>query len=161
MKRPAVPAAIGLIILLFAGTAATGEKATALDDLTKGKAALQKKCKFCHSLTRTLAQNKDRGGWSQTVKRMVTYGAPLNKAEREQVTDYLAAKSSFETNCNACHSNLRVLSDSAIGTDWSKTVERMSAHLDELAKKDAEKAALTPEEVEAIAAYLTLVIPKN
>lgn len=161
MKRTAVTAAITLTLLLCAGPAAAGEEATALDSLTRGKAVLQKKCKFCHSLSRTLAKNKDRGGWSQTVKRMVTYGAPLNKAEREEVTDYLAAKSSFETSCNACHSNLRVLSDSALGTDWTKTVERMSAHLDELAKKDAEKATLTPEEVEAIAAYLTLVIPKD
>ena len=148
-------------LALFAANLSAGEAAGSLEVLTEGKTAFEKKCGFCHSLARTLSQNKERAQWSQAVKRMVAYGAPLNSTERNAVTSYLTAKSNFETNCNACHSNLRVLSGEAIGKDWKETVGRMAKHLDELAAKDKDAKRLTAEEIDEIAAYLSLNIPKD
>ena len=50
-----VLAAAALCLLLLPRSAATEEGATVLDGLTQGKAAMEKKCKFCHSLSRTLS----------------------------------------------------------------------------------------------------------
>lgn len=146
--------------LLAAGLSA-GDDPGPNEVLARGKTAFEKKCSFCHSLARTLAQNKSRSQWSTTVKRMVSYGAPLNRSERDAVTSYLTAKSNFETSCNSCHSSLRVLSDEAIKKDWSETVGRMAKHLSELAAKDKEARQLTEEEIGEIAAYLSLNIPKD
>jgi mono/diheme cytochrome c family protein len=150
-----------LALALFAAAVPAGDGAATLDVLTEGKAAFEKKCSFCHSLARTLSQNKERGQWSMTVKRMVSYGAPLNSGQRQAVTSYLTAKSNFETNCNACHSSLRVLSGDAFKQEWKATVGRMAKHLEELAAKDKEARLLTAEEVDEIAAYLSLNIPKD
>jgi len=150
-----------LALSFFSAAAPAGEGAAARDVLADGKAAFEKKCSFCHSLARTLSQNKERGQWSMTVKRMVSYGAPLNSGQRQAVTAYLTAKSNFETNCNACHSNLRVLSGDAFTQDWKTTVGRMAKHLEELAAKDKEARQLTAEEIDEIAAYLSLNIPKD
>jgi hypothetical protein len=45
--------------------------------------------------------------------------------------------------------------------DWKKTVGRMAKHLDELASKDKEARQLTEQEVDEIAAYLSINIPKD
>ena len=150
-----------LALALFSAAVPAGEGASSLEVLTEGKTAFEKKCAFCHSLARTLSLNKERSQWSQTVKRMVAYGSPLNSAQRTAVTSYLTAKSNFETNCNGCHSSLRVLAGDAFRSDWSETVGRMAKHLEELAAKDQEAKKLTAEEIEEIAAYLSLNIPKD
>lgn len=161
MKKILTAITISAALALSLSAVTAGEGPDRVETLQDGKATMDKACKICHSLSRTLSKQKDRQGWDQTVKRMVTYGAPLNKAQRDSVASYLTAKSSFEINCNACHSNLRVLSDSALGTDWKATVNRMAKHLDELSAKDQEARKLSAEEIQDIAAYLTIVIPKD
>ena len=155
-------AAVAVLALALSSADLTAEEAASAQEvLAGGKEAFEKKCAFCHSLARTLSLNKERAQWSQTVKRMVSYGAPLNSVQRDAVTSYLTAKSNFETNCNACHSSLRVLSGDAFKSDWSETVGRMAKHLEELAAKDKDARQLTAGEVEEIAAYLSLNIPKD
>lgn len=161
MKKAITAFTISAAVVLSLSAVTAGEGPDRLETLRDGKATMEKACKMCHSLSRALSTNKDREGWDQTVKRMVTYGAPLNKGQRDAVASYLTAKSSFETNCNACHSNLRVLSDSALGTDWKATVDRMVKHLEELSKKDQEARQISEEEAQDIGAYLTIVIPKD
>jgi len=161
MKYTLTAAFAVLAAVLFVTGVPAQESGDSVEVLSEGKAAFEKKCSFCHSLARSLALNKERSQWSRTVKRMVSYGAPLNSAQREAVTSYLTAKSNFETHCNACHSNLRVLSDEAVKMDWKETVGRMAKHLDELASKDKEARQLTGQEVDEIAAYLSINIPKD
>jgi mono/diheme cytochrome c family protein len=161
MKYLLTAALAALAASLFVSAVPAQEGADPMETLAGGKAAFEKKCSFCHSLARSLALQKDRSQWSRTVKRMVSYGAPLNSSERGAVTSYLSAKSNFETHCNACHSNLRVLSDEAIKNDWKETVGRMAKHLDELASKDKEAKQLSPQEIDEIAAYLSINIPKD
>lgn len=158
-----VLAAVFAVALLGSAVSAarSAEGESRVDVLRTGKEKFEQTCKFCHSLERALAKNKSREEWSLTIKRMVTYGAPLNSSQRDSVTDYLAAKSSFETNCNACHSNLKVLSRPLGDTDWKGTIERMAGHLKDLAGKEGGTKELSAGEIEDIAAFLTIVIPKD
>lgn len=153
---------LAVAALMLSAPAAPGvaqDTADAVTHLREGKASFEKNCGFCHSLSRALSKTKNREEWSQAVKRMVTYGAPLNSGQREAVTAYLTAQSSFKTSCNTCHSSLRVLSEEASGKDWKGTVERMSAHLKELSKKDKDARQFSDKDVEEIAALLSIVIP--
>jgi len=161
MKSIGSIAAAGIIVAATCSLARAAGEESRLEVLRTGKSKFEQTCKFCHSLERSLTKNKSREEWSQTVKRMVTYGAPLNSVQREAVTSYLAARSTFEKSCNSCHSSLRVLAGPVQGRDWKATVERMDAHLEGLGKEDAEMRQLSPAEVEDIAALLTLVIPAD
>ena len=159
MKKLMNLAAAALTLSALAAPGFAQEKADAVTHLKEGKASFEKGCGFCHSLSRALSKTKSREEWSQAVKRMVTYGAPLDSGQREAVTAYLTAQSSFKTSCNTCHSSLRVLSEEAAGKDWKSTVGRMSAHLKELSKKDKDARQFSDQDVEEIAAFLSIVIP--
>ena len=161
MKYPLTAALAVLAATLFMSGVPARASADPVETLAAGKTVFEKRCGFCHSLARSLAQNKERSQWSRTVKRMVSYGASLNSSERGEVTSYLTAKSNFETYCNTCHSNLKVLSGEAVKKDWKETVGRMTKHLDELVSKDKETRQLTAQEVDEIAAYLSINIPKD
>ena len=107
-----------------------------------------------------LAKVYDRAGWTVSVKRMVTYGAPLNAAERDDVIGYLTGRSSFAQNCSTCHDATRVVPDDDKGRDWSALLKRMSAHLGELESKGLSKgiSSLSDETREEIAAFLTVIL---
>ena len=148
-------------VLLSLSSLPAEESTDVVESLRDGKAKMEQYCVLCHSLSRVLSKTTDRKGWDDTVKRMVTHGAPFNTEFRASVVNYLTAKSSFETHCNACHSNLRVLSSKALGADWMATTGRMAKHMEELSHKDPEARLLSEEDIRNIAAYLTIVIPKD
>ena len=131
-----------------------------IDSFRAGKVVLEKKCKLCHSLRLPLAKVYDRVEWTVSVKRMVTYGAPLNAAERNNVISYLAGRSSFARNCSACHDAARVVPDDDKGRDWTALLKRMSTHLGELENKGMSKgiASMSDEALEEIAAFLTVIL---
>jgi cytochrome c2 len=131
-----------------------------VDSFRAGKGVLEKKCKLCHSLRLPLAKIYDREEWTIAVKRMVTYGAPLNATERNDVIAYLAGRSSFSRNCSACHEAARVVPDDDGGRDWMAILKRMSGHLGELEAKGLSKgiAPLSDEAREEIAAFLTVIL---
>lgn len=104
-------------------------------ELGAGKAAFEKNCRLCHTLERSLAKHDDVDGWTQTVKRMVLYGAPLKSPERVQVARYLAAQSLFASSCKACHSPTKAVGDAPGARDWKAIGERMAAHLAELERQ--------------------------
>lgn len=127
----------------------------------QGKEAFESRCRLCHSIQTPLAKMKSREEWSQTVKKMVLYGAAVSADERETIVTYLAAQSTFARRCTGCHDPLRVV-DAAPGTrSWKALVERMSGHVRELEAKGERKGQppLSPQEVEEIAALLTLLVP--
>lgn len=68
-----------------AGMEATEETGGALD----GDALVSERCTVCHTRERIDNQDKDEAGWTETVDRMIGYGAQLNDAEREAVIQYL------------------------------------------------------------------------
>lgn len=158
-RMTALTAAAAIIIALPLISAATGpDRVEALRD---GKEKVEGYCSLCHTLERVLAKRQDRQGWDETLKRMVTHGGPFNSAFRESVAGYLTAKSSFETNCSSCHSNLRVLSDKSLASDWKETVGRMGKHIGDLSKKGTQSRMLSEQEIADIAAFLTVVIPRD
>jgi hypothetical protein len=56
-----------------------------------GKTLVEQTCSQCHPLSRVTQARKTEQGWRQTVQRMVSYGAPLNREEEQVVIQYLAA----------------------------------------------------------------------
>ena len=161
MKTLLTIVAAALLLTAFAAAGRAGDTPDPVARMAAGKATFEKSCGFCHSLDRSLSRTKDRAGWMQTVKRMVTYGAPLDSGQREGVTAYLTAQSNFRAGCNSCHSNLKVLAEPAGNKDWKVTMERMSGHLKELAAKDKDAKVLSDGEIEEIGALLSVVIPKD
>ncbi|TAL18800.1 hypothetical protein EPN96_00140 [bacterium] len=62
------------------------------EDLSAAKALFEKKCNFCHSMERPLSKNKDRAGWTETVKRMQSKEPDrLSDSDVETIIDYLTA----------------------------------------------------------------------
>jgi len=56
-----------------------------------GEALVDERCTVCHTRDVIDAQDMDEEGWTQTVDRMITYGAELDSAERQAIIDYLVA----------------------------------------------------------------------
>ena len=54
-----------------------------------GNALIDERCTVCHTRERIEMQDKDEEGWTETVDRMISYGADLDSAERQAVINYL------------------------------------------------------------------------
>lgn len=129
--------------------------------MQSGKELFEKNCRLCHGLDHALFPPRDAALWPEIVRRMVTYGAPLNATQRPLVARYLAARSVFARKCGVCHEASRVVGDAPGPRDWQALAERMAAHAREIEKqgKVAAGEAFTPEELADIAALLQVVIP--
>jgi len=71
----------------FGGGEGAAAEPTGLD----GNALVSERCTVCHSRERIDNADKDEAGWTETVDRMISYGAQLNAEERQAVIDYLVA----------------------------------------------------------------------
>ncbi len=56
----------------------------------EGERLLQLRCMKCHDLKRITDSDKDRDGWENTVRRMMSIGARVSPAEKETLINYLA-----------------------------------------------------------------------
>jgi predicted ester cyclase len=54
-----------------------------------GDALVSERCTVCHTRERIDNADKDEAGWTETVDRMIGYGAQLNEEERAAVIQYL------------------------------------------------------------------------
>ena len=115
-----------------------------------GKEVFEKSCKLCHGLDRPLSKVKTAAEWDGTVARMVKNGASVNDEQKGQIVAYLAAKSTFDTKCSACHGTDRPLGKNKSAADWLATVQRMAG------KKPGH---LADKEIADVAAYLALERP--
>ena len=120
------------------------------DTLAADRAVYQKVCSACHSLEKPDAKTADAAGWGAIVDRMKGNGAAVDAAAREKILGWLAAKSTFDVKCSACHGTDRPLGKSKSRADWAATVQRMGA------KKPGH---LSDAEAATISAYLSLVRP--
>ena len=118
--------------------------------LANGKALFEKKCTTCHTLERSLGVQADRAGWESTIKRMITKGAAIDKAQVEPILGHLTAKSAFETKCNTCHDLQKPLTAIKNPEEWRATVVRMAA---------MNPGVIADADAGAIALYLSLVTP--
>ncbi|MFH1704161.1 MAG: hypothetical protein ABIB41_12200 [Nitrospirota bacterium] len=53
---------------------------------------LKKRCTECHNIDLVNRTPKSQAQWERTVDRMISYGATLDKEEREIIIKYLAGK---------------------------------------------------------------------
>ncbi len=55
-----------------------------------GRAELEKMCKQCHELARSVSLRQDRDGWDQTMTKMAAFGMKASDPDYALVRDYLA-----------------------------------------------------------------------
>jgi competence protein ComEA len=55
-----------------------------------GRAELEKVCKGCHEVQRSVSKRQDREGWQATLNKMVGLGTRASDAELAAILDYLA-----------------------------------------------------------------------
>ncbi len=55
-----------------------------------GRAELEKLCKQCHELARSISLRQDRDAWNQTLSKMSAFGMKSTDKEYKLVLDYLA-----------------------------------------------------------------------
>ena len=87
-------AAAVLFVAVLCSVPATSQTSTSDDELPPGdgKKLLQARCTACHELNEVTKFRGyyNRAQWHDVVVTMVEYGAELEKAEIETLTDYLA-----------------------------------------------------------------------
>jgi mono/diheme cytochrome c family protein len=140
------------VCVLGSALAATAQQATPdpAVAIKSGKEVFEKSCKLCHGLDRPLSKVKTAPQWDETVARMVKNGAPVNDGQKGQIVAFLAAKSTFDTKCSACHGTDRPLGKSKSPADWLATVKRMA---------EKKPGHLSDAEIADVAAYLALERP--
>lgn len=72
-------------LIVFAFTAAAQE----LPD-GAGRAEVEKMCKGCHELARSISPRQDRDAWSTTMSKMTAFGMKGSNEEYAAALDYLA-----------------------------------------------------------------------
>jgi cytochrome c5 len=86
--------ALVVFVAALLSVPASSQTSTPNDDLPDGdgKKILQAQCATCHELTEVTKFRGyyNRAQWRDIVVTMVEYGADLEKAEIETLTDYLA-----------------------------------------------------------------------
>jgi mono/diheme cytochrome c family protein len=56
-----------------------------------GKALVEQNCVLCHGLDRVAAVKRSSTGWTDVLKRMAFYGAPISGQDQKAITSYLDA----------------------------------------------------------------------
>ena len=56
-----------------------------------GLAEMDKLCKNCHELARSVSKRQDRDGWQATMVKMTAFGMKGSEDEHKVIVDYLAA----------------------------------------------------------------------
>ena len=54
-----------------------------------GRAEMEKLCKNCHELARSVSKQQDRDGWLATMSKMTAFGMKGSEDEHKLVVDYL------------------------------------------------------------------------
>jgi competence protein ComEA len=54
-----------------------------------GRPELEKLCRQCHELARSISLRQDHDGWSNTIAKMVAFGMKANDRDLSLVIDYL------------------------------------------------------------------------
>lgn len=54
-----------------------------------GRAEMDKLCKTCHELARSVSKQQDRDGWLATMSKMTAFGMKGTEEEHKAIVDYL------------------------------------------------------------------------
>lgn len=55
-----------------------------------GRAEMEKMCKGCHEVARSVSKRQDRNGWAETLNKMVAYGMKASDQDMAVVLDYMS-----------------------------------------------------------------------
>lgn len=119
-------------------------------DLELGKAIMNRKCSKCHSLERVYRAFKSEKGWTGTINKMAAMDTPnISTFDIKQILHYLTTqqknrqaltgttplkligKSLVTRKCTVCHTLDRVFSARKTLPQWTTTVNRMIATMDD------------------------------
>jgi cytochrome c5 len=161
MRRISLSSFVAALLLAF-GAPLHAQSQSALPQ-GEGRDLVAVACTQCHALAPILAGREGPAGWRRHVHNMVLRGAQLNGSEAETVIRYLSAnfgpgtlaaanialpsgtgKELVETRCAVCHDLERVAVIKRPKRDWPGIVANMVTR----------GATATPDETQAIAAYL-------
>ena len=91
--------AVGLIAILVLGACSSGGEATMVQDApavemtdAEMEALITEKIKDKHTLEFILSQEKTAEEWSETLDRMIAYGAEINPEEKTLMIDWLVSR---------------------------------------------------------------------
>ena len=76
-------------ICLVAALLAVASFAQALPE-GKGRVEMEKMCRQCHELARSISPRQDREGWNQIMTKMAAFGMKSTAGDYQLVLDYLA-----------------------------------------------------------------------
>ncbi len=54
-----------------------------------GRAEVERLCRQCHEMARSIAPRQDRAGWNETLTRMTAFGMRASQKDHAAVLDYL------------------------------------------------------------------------
>ena len=145
MKKTAILVFVAVLVSFVAAYAQSDAPVT-FQDFIKGKKAFEDNCIDCHSLEWPIKKIANRQEWELILTKMANTGAVLSKKQRQQVLEYLVAKSTFQQKCSLCHALERPLEKNKEFQAWIDTVRRMAAKKPE---------HLTEEEIQAVSGFLT------
>jgi len=136
-------------------------------DLELGKAIMNKKCSKCHSLERVYRAFKSDESWVGTINKMALLDSPnITSFDVKQVLHYLReqqkvrqektniapeeniGKALVSQKCSICHNLDRIFGASKNSGEWTATVGRMAATMDD-------PDFLSEQEKEAIVSFLS------
>jgi cytochrome c5 len=89
----ALVAATGMAGLAQAGAAEDDGQAvqSASAEDAEGRAIFEANCSSCHEIGDATSRAKDLAGWTETIAKMVSYGAPVAVEDQQRIAAYLAA----------------------------------------------------------------------
>lgn len=123
-----------------------------------GAALVKSRCAVCHETDIITSQHLSVAGWTNSINKMVRWGAQMTPQERDLVQAYLAAHfapkaavpgyppmpqpilTTFRRACLACHDDDIVAVQRQSKAGWTRTVDKMMRWGATLS--DAEKEAL-------------------
>ena len=119
-------------------------------DLELGKAVMNRKCSKCHSLERVYRAYKNEDSWAGTINKMAILDSPnITSFDVKQVLNYLVeqqkkrqaksvvsleeeiGKTLVSRKCSICHNLDRVFGARKNKQEWTATVSRMIATMDD------------------------------
>ena len=129
---------LALILIVLAGSALTAQQPLPAG---AGLDVLNKRCVSCHEADIISGQKLSLAGWTNSVAKMVRWGATITPEERELLQPYLAqhfaprpvashpsttaGEATYKRVCLTCHEADIVEQQKLTPTGWTRSVEKM------------------------------------
>jgi cytochrome c5 len=126
-----------VLVLVLASQAASAQQLPA----GPGADVLKSRCVICHEADIITSQKLSTTGWTNSVNKMVRWGAQISQEERDVLIPYLAmhfapkpaashpttdaGMATYKRACLVCHDADIIEQQKLSKTGWTRTVEKM------------------------------------